>query len=288
MDVLVEKLMEMKTARVCLTALLLHLFLAAPLSAAGDGTLPTATELGRKTLLLNSAVAGGILLWGTFNWDYFNASPRADNEGWFSHSTKEGGADKLGHVYMTHLASRAFREIYSHWGYTEARAGELGVLSSLGVMTLMEAGDSFTSEFGFSYEDMLMNLAGAGFSYLLVRYPELDRKIDLRIEYKPVFDSDFEPDIFTDYERLKYLLAVKAEGFAGIESPWLKALELHLGYYARNYDDYRQARPDRRKRSLYVGLGLNVGRLLRNWVRVPVFDFLQLPYTYLPAEYLLE
>jgi len=185
---------------------------------------------------------------------------------------------------MTHITSRAFHKIYLDWSYDEGDAGRLGVLSSLGIMTLMEAGDSFSSEFGFSYEDMLMNLVGAGFSYLMIRVPELDRKLDLRAEYKPEFGGNFEPDFFTDYEHLKYLLALKAEGFDSIESRWLKPLELHLGYYARNYSDFQTGNPDRRERTLYVGLGLNVGLLLRSWIKTPVFDYLQLPYTYLPLE----
>ena len=238
--------------------------------------------------MLNSAVAGGILLWGTLNWDYFETTPQAGNEAWFGHGTKEGGADKLGHLYIAHIASQAFRAIYLDWGYGEDRAGKLGVLSSLGMTTLMELGDSFSRDYGFSYEDMLMNLAGAGFSYLTMRHPGLDRKIDLRAEYRPSLGEDFEPDFFTDYEHLKYLLAIKGEGFDAIRHPWLKALELHFGYYARNYDSYRSAGPDHRRRSVYVGVGLNIGRLVRQWVKAPVFDYLQLPYTYLPLEHDLD
>lgn len=265
--------------------------LALPLCAwsASPGDQPLSpAERRHRTQLLNAAVAGGILLWGTANWDYFDTPPKAGNEDWFGHETKEGGADKLGHLYITHITSRAFRKVYLDWGYSEKEAGRLGVLSSLGIMTLMEAGDSFSSEFGFSYEDTLMNLAGAGFSYLMIRYPDLDRKIDLRAEYNPEFGGDFEPDFFTDYEHLKYLLAFKAEGFESIRSPWLKPLELHIGYYARNYGSYQPGSVDNRKRTLYVGLGLNLGMLLRNWIKTPIFDYLQLPYTYLPLEHDLD
>lgn len=268
--------------------LLCLLLLPLPASAADDSQPPSPEVLRNKTLMLNSAVAGGIFLWGALNWDYLENSPEVSNEGWFGHGTKEGGADKLGHFYTAHLATQAFHGIYLDWGYREAQARKLGALSSMAMTTLMEVGDSFSGSYGFSYEDMLMNLAGAGFSYLLIRYPELDGKIDLRVEYKPSLGKDFEPDFFTDYQHQKYLLAIKAEGFKAIRNPWLKALELHLGYYARNYDTYRAAGPDHRQRSVYVGLGLNVGRLLRQWVKVPVFDYLQLPYTYLPLEHHLD
>jgi uncharacterized protein YfiM (DUF2279 family) len=262
-------------------------FLLLPTSGVAEDQIEISldkAELRRKTLLLNTAVGGGILVWGVANWDYFQQRPKSSSEDWFGHATKEGGADKIGHFYTTYIIGRAFRQVYLNWGYEKEKAERLGAFSSLGAMTLMEVGDSFSSDYGFSYEDMLMNLAGAGFGYLLSVYPDLDRKLDLRAEYLPGFNADDKIDIVTDYEHLKFLLALKAEGFDFLTSSWLKYLELHLGYYTRNYDGYHPGDPDRRERILYAGLGLNVGKLLERWVTVPVFDYLQLPYTYLPLE----
>jgi hypothetical protein len=52
---------------------------------------------------------------------------------------------------------------------------------------------------------------------------------------------------------LSYLIAFKAEGFDFIENPYLKYLELHVGFRARNYAAYSE-RPDvdLRKQYLYV------------------------------------
>jgi len=278
--------MRLRKSTILLSLLLMLLVVPAAGRAAENGDLvPPREDLQNKALRLNVAVAGGILVWGTMNWNYFDSRPDATSEGWFEHDTKEGGADKLGHMYITHITSRAFRKVYLDWGYSERDAGRLGIWSSLGVMTLMEAGDSFSSDYGFSYEDMLMNLAGAGFSYLMELQPDLDRKLDMRVEYWPEFGSDSESDVFTDYEHLKYLLALKAEGFDSIRKPWLRALELHLGYYAREYASYGVGQPDLRKRTLYAGLGINIGYLINHWVETPVFDYLQLPYTYLPLEH---
>lgn len=277
--------------RTRMVVILLAAALALPLTAgAGDKTSGAGAEadLRRKTFLLNAGVAGGLLLWGVLNWDYFQRSPRAENEGWFSHGTKSGGADKLGHAYSTYAASRAFRLVYLDWGYREERAGRLGILSALGIMTLMEVGDSFSSDFSFSYEDVLMNLAGAGYGYLMERYPDLNRKLDFRVEYQPEFGSDFSFDLLTDYEHLRFLLALKGSGFAALQNSWLGYLELHAGYYTRNYEAYRPEQPDHRERTLYLGLGLDVGRLLARWVKWPVFDYLQLPYTELRLEEQLD
>lgn len=272
----------MRRLAIMLTALLL-----APLTglaAERPERASTAAELRHKTLLLNATVAGGILTWGVLNWDYFQASPSAHSEGWFGAGTKSGGADKLGHAYSTYVAGRAFRAIYLDWGYDEKRAGQLGILSALGAVTLMEVGDSFSPTFSFSYEDVLMNLSGAGFGYLMESCPELDRKLDFRVEYLPEFGSDFSFDLITDYEHLKYLLVLKGSGFDALGDSWLRYLELHAGYYTRNYEGYHPGGADHRERTLYLGVGLNVGQLLARWVKWPVFDYLQLPYTYLPVE----
>ena len=267
--------------------LLLSVLLVLPVCAVAGKAAdrPASAEtLRRKTVLLNAGVAGGLLLWGVINWDYFQRSPRAEAEGWFSHGTKSGGADKLGHAFSTYAAGRAFRQVYLDWGYDAGRAGRLGILSALGVMTLMEVGDSFSRSFSFSYEDVLMNLAGAGYGYLMERCPGLDRKLDFRAEYQPGFGHDFSFDLLTDYEHLRFLLALKGSGFAALRASWLGYLELHVGYYTRNYEDFRSALPDRRERILYLGVGLDVGRLLARWVKWPIFDYLQVPYTELRLE----
>jgi hypothetical protein len=160
----------------------------------------------------------------------------------------------------------------------------MGALSSLGVTGLIEVGDAF-SDYGFSYEDMVFNTLGAAAGYLLWSFPELSRKIDLRVEYNPFLSGDRQFDVTTDYDRLSYLIAFKAEGFDFIENPYLKYLELHVGFRARNYAAYSGPDVDLRKQFLYVGIGLNLSKLLRPYLDVPVFNYFQMPYTYLPATY---
>ena len=150
---------------------------------------------------------------------------------------------------------------------------------------LIEVGDAF-SDYGCSHEDMIFNTLGVAAGYLLWSFPEMSRKIDLRVEYNPFTSGDYDWDVTTDYDRLNYLMAIKAEGFDFIENPYLKYLELHIGFRARNYDAYSQ-RPDvdLRKQYIYVGIGLNLSRLLRPYADTPVFNYLQMPYTYVPFTY---
>jgi hypothetical protein len=257
------------------------LLIAPPTSALlFDNDLPRETKVRNLNLL----AAGATITWGIINWDYFQASPQAKSEDWFGRETDEGGADKLGHLYTTYALSHLFATIYHEWDYPEERAMQLGTFSALGTMTIMELGDSF-SKYGFSYEDMLMNCVGAAAGYWLGTHPEWQQRLDLRLEYAPSL-SHFESDVVTDYEHHKYLLALKADGFDMLKETPLRYLELHLGYYVRGYDDYKSYQVyDDRERNVYAGLGLNVGKVIENVWETSIFDYLQLPYTYLPIEH---
>lgn len=265
------------------------LLLALALVAGSGGRPAAAEELSaeRKVFWLNTAAMGTIVTWGLINWDYGQARPAARSEEWFGHATKSGGADKLGHLYTGYLVSHLFSTAYRAWDYPDQDASRMGALSSLGVTTLMEVGDAF-SPFGFSVEDLLMNSLGAGLGYAFDRHPELQRKVDLRLEYHPSLSGEFEPDLVTDYEHLKYLLAIKAAGFDTIDNPILRALELHFGYYSRGYDQVSPNLPDQRQRTLYVGIGLNVGHLLQPLWETRLFNYLQLPFTYLDLHHNLD
>jgi hypothetical protein len=236
-----------------------------------------------KALALNLGIGAAVLGWGFANWDYGSGGPRFQSEGWLGQDTTEGGADKFGHLYTAYVFSHLFAGQYKRWDFDNDQSITLGALSALGVTGLIEVGDAF-SDYGFAYEDMVFNTLGVAAGYLLWSVPELSSKIDLRVEYNPFLSGDHDFDVTTDYDRLKYLIAIKAEGFDFIENPYLKYLELHVGFYARNYADYSGSSDiDLRKQFLYVGVGLNLSRLLRPYLDIPVFNYLQMPYTYVPV-----
>jgi hypothetical protein len=238
----------------------------------------------RKVLLLNGGAVAAIMVYGLVNWDYFQGSAKSAPEGWFGRTTKSGGADKLGHLWSTYAASHLLAHLYRDWGYSDAEANGLGALSALGVQTMMELGDAYSGDFGFSYEDMAMNVAGAGAAYVLGRYPALKSKLDLRVEYKPDSLGDLTGDIFTDYENQRYLLALKLDGFEMFEDSYLGYLEFHVGYFTRGYDPFPQGGSDARRRSLYVGVGVNVTKLVRMVADTAVFNYIQMPYTSIRAD----
>lgn len=236
----------------------------------------------KKDILYTNLIGVGVITaWGIANWEYGANSPSRDDEEWFGRKTKSGGADKLGHLYATYAIGSGLSGLYESWGYTEKDAALYGSLSSFFLMNYMEIGDAFSSEFGFSYEDFMMNTIGAFSSYLFYTSPELSKRIDLRVEYLPSFDT---VDVITEYEKMKYLLAIKTEGFESISNPYLKYTELHLGYYTRNYKGGYSSQSER---VVYIGIGINLSRVFKEkgYAKTSRFlNYYQLPYTYLPFE----
>lgn len=237
-----------------------------------------------KLLYTNVIAASLIGIWGLNEWDYGSADWHSADEGWFESDSKYGGADKLGHFWATYAFSDALTGLYKHWGYDSKKANTYAALSAWTVQLFMEMADATSESQGFSGEDMVMNTVGALTSVLMERYPELDRKIDFRIEY--VFNVDVN-GIFDDYSNQYYSMVLKLDGFDTIENTMLKYLEFHAGYYTRGYDD--DSEED--QRSVYAGLSLNFSRMFKqnDWNKTgKTLEYLQIPYTVLKASHDLD
>lgn len=246
-------------------ALLLTLLLSAAKAAewSTDDRI-TATRLGG---------AAFITAWGLAKWDYGDQTLHLQRERWFQKDTREGGADKAGHFYTSHVLTHALGGLYEHWGLARDRAAREAALTSLLITTYMEVGDGF-SRYGIAPEDLVMNLAGTWLGYQLYRDETWGRRLDLRLEYR--FNGK-TGDVLTDYEHARYLVALKFDGFAALADTPLRFFEVQAGYYARGYGD---ASPDRRVG--YLGLGLNFSHLAEQfgWRRTAtVLHYYQPPDT---------
>jgi len=238
----------------------------------------------KKMLYTNVTAAAAIGIWGLATWDYGTAGFTMGDEGWFGHDTKYGGADKLGHLWSTYAFADALTGLYTGWGYAPEKANIYAAISSWTVQFAMELGDATSVSQGFSWEDMTFNTLGALTSVLMQRYPELDRKIDLRVEY--VFNVPVN-GIFDDYSNQFYSMVLKLDGFDALANTFLKYVELSAGYYTRGYGE-----PDEEQiRSLFAGIGFNFSRLLNQngWKRTgTVVEYIQVPYTVPKVSYDLD
>ncbi len=233
-----------------------------------------------KLLYTNLGAMGFIGLYGLLDWDYGSGGLHNADEGWFERDSKYGGADKLGHVWGTYVLADALTALYRSYGYESRQANTYAALSAWAVQAFMEVGDATSETQGFSWEDMLTNTIGALTSVLMERYPELDRKIDLRVEY--VFETDIN-GIFDDYSNHFYSVALKLDGFDAVQNNFLKYLEFHLGYYTRGYGDDTEEDT----RATYAGISFNFSRLFHqhgHHKTGKTLEYLQVPYTVLKAK----
>ncbi len=81
----------------------------------------------------------------------------------------------------------------------------------------------------------------------------------------------------------KYLLALKLNGFDFSHSSFLKHIELHTGYYTRDFSKPAATK----ERVIYVGIGLNLTDLFRRHSynkTATVLKYYQIPGTSLNIE----
>ena len=241
-----------------------------------------------KVILTNAIMGGATIYWGLTKWDYGSDNPVSRDEGWFEKETSNGGSDKLGHFYTNYLTTRIFSSLFNYWGYSKSDAALYAAVTSMVQSVIfVEIGDSSSKGFGFSYQDAIMDVVGAAVGYIWEMYPTMSNKIDFRVEYAPDFSKPIRSDITTDYENMKHLMVLKAEGFTN--TPVLEYFELHLGYYTRKF--YHGRGPiDERERTIYAGVGINLSKVFRPVIGKysTFFNYYQTPYTYVSYDKEIE
>ncbi len=235
-------------------------------------------------------IGGASVVLGSLALGKADGSFRSTPEGWFGKGSKYAGMDKLGHVWYGSTVADFFYERNRQRFNSNRRAAVTASASSFGIMAAVELADGFAdTKVGFSYEDVIANAVGAGFSYLRNVQPRVRALVDFRLEYLPRYSaSDWSIDTF--YADQKYLLAWKLAAMGLSESSPLRFVELHSGYYARGYSSKET---DREKRRVgFVGFGINLAEVFgtaashaqparRSWEFV--LERVQVPFTSLQA-----
>lgn len=260
-----------------------------------DNNCPTTA-----TLAMFITVPTITVLYGLETWDWGERkSPRFAHEGFFGKHTDSGGADKAGHAYAHYVAFRIFHNYFdwsengkrTKWFYSIATATFLGVF--------IEVGDAFTGKYGFSYEDIVADMAGIGLGILLEYSPTIDSLIGYSWQYWPTSDyfdryGKNPLHMTSDYSGAKYILNFKLAGLKnlGLNIPnFLRYIQLDAGYYTRGYVQYNIFdRFKEGKRYLYYGVSLNFMEVVKDFFEDPdskASRVLQQPFKYyhIPAGY---
>ncbi|RJX31761.1 MAG: DUF2279 domain-containing protein [Oxalobacter sp.] len=197
---------------------------------------------------------------GVAKWDWGSKDRFTSNsEGWFSSHTDYGGADKLGHAFTSYTITNVLTERLIMQGRAPEQAARTSALLSTGLQFYVEFMDGYSRKYGFSYEDMTMNLLGTGFAYARHAVPGMRDLLDFRMEYEPSGHKGFDP--LGDYSGQKYLLAFKLSGTDTFRKTPLRYVELQTGYYTRGFSKTERAHGDERERHVFVGIGINLAEV---------------------------
>lgn len=236
-------------------------------------------------------IYGLTTVFGIKNWEWGSSGFTFENEDWFGENTKYAGMDKLGHAYTGYILTEYFSQRIAHEVSDPTNAIITGAILGMGVLTYIEVFDGFSGGHGFSYEDLIADGLGVGFSVLRNMVPEVGELVDFRMEYMQSEYSSFAP--VTDYAGQKYVLALKLAGFEELQETPLRFVELQAGYFTQGYTDAEREANVRQRREPYVAVGLNLNELLGE---VPgatdtlpglaasrALEYIQVPYTYVPT-----
>ena len=204
--------------------------------------------------------------------------PRMRDEGWFGQDTSFGGADKVGHLYAHYVVERMLFTAYDHLDSEPNEALIFSTTMTCVVGLMIELGDMYTSQYGFSFNDLIADYVGVFTGTLLDYSPVADSFISLTVTYVPTdayLDNEhgwlrgFE--WVNDYSGFKYLLNFKLAGFKniGIDLPeFLRYIQLDVGYYTLGmsaYDEIGNQTHDDDRRNLYCGISINFAEIVKDF-----------------------
>ncbi len=220
--------------------------------------------------LLISGLALATTAYGAASWWGDSSSQfRIRHEGWFGEDSPNGGADKLGHGFSFYLSTRLLKKGFQWAGHDNRKSAQLAGLTSAALSIGVEIMDGFTNQYGFSPEDVAMNLLGIGAGVFLEAYPEWDQLFDIRIQYWPSDDArrlnDYDP--VADYSGQTYLLVTKASGIPMLnKNKYLRYLEFDFGYGTRGYQPTDGTGTQPKERNIYYGISVNLSQLLNDTI----------------------
>ncbi len=129
--------------------------------------------------------------------------------------------DKMGHFYTNyHLALNA-SQLYQWTGLSRNKSIALGSGIGFGFQTTLEIFDGFSTEWGFSWYDMLGNTLGTA-TYALQEIAWKEQRILPKFSYSPspfaelrpeVLGSNFQEQLLKDYNGQTYWLSINPSTF---------------------------------------------------------------------------
>ena len=217
-----------------------------------DADVPPVGETREPNRLLGTLIP--VTAWGLVAANsligYHDHSFHVHYEGWFGRNTRDGGADKASHFADYYIVSKEMALLYEKLSYSEnaARWWGLGIAVTTGLAN--EISDGFT-KYGYSWEDLAMDAAGAGTAALLSATRTEDL-FGIRTSHVP--SSTYTHDV--------YAADLKLSGLGhrlGVNLGPLRWLLFSVTYGTKGY---RVSPPIEQQRQVGFEIGLNLQQIL--------------------------
>ncbi len=168
--------------------------------------------------------------------------------------------DKLGHFMEGGLIARTMKGAFIWSGINDRTSLWLGALFSIAYMTDIEIEDGFAKEWGYSPGDEIANLTGDIFAIAQDMWTPL-QTVKMKWNYVPTNDPNHKGDFPDDYGGQVFWFSFDVNSYlkGKAEKFWPDYLDITLGYGVLKYD---QAGPDSRTQNLYLGIDLDLRKII--------------------------
>lgn len=218
-------------------------------------------------------------------WHFFD-----DSKNWLQ-------MDKVGHFYAAYKINQLSSDLFCWSGLESNKSAWIGSGISFGYQTTFEFFDAYSTEWGFSWADMLSNLTGTGI-YLGQKLAWGEERIIPKFSYHPtdyatirpnVLGSSFAESLLKDYNGQTYWLSVSPGTFIH-NNNFPKWLCFSIGYSAdeklvgseSTYTDLSTNITYQEKREWLFSLDIDFSRLpiKRPWLKTIVkqLNYLKIPF----------
>ena len=266
-------------------------------AAGGEGEAPPSVSTPKLRPFWIGAVTVATLAGSAVN--SFTDGPNQDwhftNEQWFGRHTYAGGADKISHFVLYNVVGHLLTEVYGDLGVPADRSDAWGASVSALAGLVTEIGDG-TNRYGFSYEDLVSDVAGAATAFVTTRFG-LNDLLGFRLGYIPHPEVVGQPNggYGKDYTEEIYTADLKIAGLAKrmCFRPGLARFFLVSATYGTK--GYPYAVPEVRERQVGLEVGLHISEILRAvglrqdhwWQRIlyVLVDSVRIPYTQIGIQY---
>ncbi|MFM2359833.1 MAG: hypothetical protein RLY16_1826 [Bacteroidota bacterium] len=191
-----------------------------------------------KTVVITEAVVSTACMIG-LHYLWYKKFPRSrfhlfnDNNEWRS-------MDKLGHATTAYNLSAIQYDMMRWSGVNKNTATWVGGLTALGLQTIIEIFDGFSSQWGFSKGDMLANISGAAL-FMGQQFAWGEQRASLRFSFHKTIYSKYHPNELgankwqswlKDYNGQTYWLSINPASFLSHNTSFPSYLNVAIGYGA--------------------------------------------------------